>query len=68
MFDLHAVSIFATGTGESDTSEWTICLSKPRCYGDCMLLVKKPNVNSKNKQDPNLSRYFLKGENWSDTS
>ena len=40
-------------------SEWTICLSKPRCYGDCMLLVKKTNVNSKNKQDPNPSRFFL---------
>jgi hypothetical protein len=24
-----------------------------------MLLVKKTNVNSKNKQDPNSSRYFL---------
>ena len=30
---------------------------RPRCYGDCMLLVKKTNVNSKNKQDPQ-SRYF----------
>jgi hypothetical protein len=55
MFDLHAVSIFATGTGESDTTTpffASFCLSKPRCYGDCMLLVKKTNVNSKNKQDP----------------
>jgi hypothetical protein len=45
-------------------SEWTICLSKPRCYGDCMLLVKKPDVNSKNKQDPNPSRYFLLSRDW----
>ena len=43
----------------SELSEWTIYPSKPRCYGDCMLLVKKTNVNSKNKQDPNPSRYFL---------
>jgi hypothetical protein len=28
-------------------------------YGDCMSLVKKTNVNSKNKQDPNPSRYIL---------
>ena len=28
-------------------------------YGDCMLLVKKANVNLKNKQDPNPSTYFL---------
>ena len=28
-------------------------------YGDCMSLVKKTNVNSKNKQDPNPSRYSL---------
>ena len=41
-------------------SEWTIYPSKPRCYGDCMLLVKKTNVNSKNKQDPNPSKFFCK--------
>jgi hypothetical protein len=28
-------------------------------YGDCMSLVKKTNVNSKNKQDPNPKRYIL---------
>jgi hypothetical protein len=71
IFDLQAVSIFATCTGESDTTtpclevigppqvEWKICLSEPRCYGDCLSLVKKTNVNSKNKQDPNPSRYIL---------
>ena len=28
-------------------------------YGDCMSLVKETDVNSKNKQDPNPSRYIL---------
>ena len=40
-------------------SEWTICLSKLRCYGDCMLLVKKTDVNSKNKQDPQPIKIFF---------
>ena len=29
------------------------------CIENCMSLVKKTNVNSKNKQDPNPSRYIL---------
>jgi hypothetical protein len=28
-------------------------------YGDCMSLVKKTNINSKNQEDPNPSRYIL---------